>query len=457
MDFVGKMKIGVIGAGYVGLVSAACFAEFGFEVCVLDKNENRIENLSKGIIPIYEPGLDVSILKSREAGNLRFTTDMYDCFTDADVIIIAVGTPQKQGADDADLSDVISVVENICLGLTRNKHVCILTKSTVPVGTGNIIKKKISYLRPDLTIHTHYDIVSNPEFLREGSAIHDFMLPDRIIIGLDDVSKKAKSTLMELYGAIASSGNTTLFFTSIETSELIKYASNSFLAVKISFINEIANLCERTGADVSMVAKGMGLDSRIGDKFLNTGPGYGGSCFPKDTRAIVKTASNLGIDLSIIKTAIKSNDNRKEDMAKRIITEFGDIKGKVISVLGLTFKPETDDIRESPSIVVIKTLLEAGAFINIYDPMFKPEDIKVTEAKKDFNNDSVQFMPSIYEAANQSDGIVLMTEWSEFRFMNKDKIKDLMSKSDRPPLFFDFRNMFTKDEMKMFDYFSIGK
>jgi UDPglucose 6-dehydrogenase len=471
------MKVSVIGAGYVGLVSAACFAKFGFSVSVFDKNEDRVRELTEGTVPIYEPGLDASILSSIEKGILMFTTSPEQCFVDTDAILIAVGTPTKQDCGNADLSDIATAIESVCLCLRKGKYVCIVMKSTVPVGTGLTIKEKMLNLRADLTPHIDYDIVSNPEFLREGSAIHDFMMPDRIIVGLDSKAEKAKTIMTDLYDNITVNQNV-LFFTDIESAELIKYASNSFLAVKISFINEIANLCEKTGANITDVSRGMGLDSRIAGKFLNVGPGYGGSCFPKDTMAVLSLARNLDVDLSIIKAAIESNDKRKIAMGKRILdefdknspfsesTDFGElrrmsnrgIRGKAVAVLGLTFKPETDDVRESSSFAIIRALQDAGAIVKIYDPMFcvgSKRQKWLTASYPELMR-AVLFASSIYEAVNHCEAVVLATEWSEFRSMDVKKVRELMD-SCTTPLFFDFRNVFNKEDMKMFRYISLGR
>ncbi|NBT85244.1 MAG: UDP-glucose/GDP-mannose dehydrogenase family protein, partial [Alphaproteobacteria bacterium] len=343
------MRITIIGSGYVGLVTGACFAEFGFKVTSVDNDENKIANLVKGQIPIYEPGLESLVRHNQTTGRLGFTTDLKTSVREADVVMIAVGTPARRGDGFADLSYVFKATEEIAESL--NGYTVVVTKSTVPVGTCRKVAEIIEQKRPDLKRGTHFDVASNPEFLREGSAISDFMRPDRVVVGTD--SNTAKEVLAKLYRPLYLI-ETPIVFTSIETSELIKYASNGFLAMKIAFINQMADLCEKAGADVQDLAKGIGLDGRIGRKFLNAGPGYGGSCFPKDTLALSKTAHDLGSPVTLIDAVVSSNDARKKAMAKKVLDELekrGSVSGKTVAVLGITFKPNTDDLRDAPSLV----------------------------------------------------------------------------------------------------------
>ncbi|MFN3739368.1 MAG: UDP-glucose dehydrogenase family protein [Thermodesulfovibrionales bacterium] len=432
------MHIGVIGTGYVGLVTGACFAEFGLYVTCVDKDQSKIESLKKGIVPFFEPGLESLVNKNLKNGRLRFSTEIADAVKNNLVIFIAVGTPPR-GDGSADLSYVEEVAKQIARNMDGYK--VIVTKSTVPVGTGERLKKIISEA---LNEDHRFDIVSNPEFLREGSAIEDFMRPNRVVIGAE--SPEAIAIMRDLYRPLYLI-ETPFVITNIETAELIKYASNSFLAVKISFINEIANLCEKVGADVHIVAKAMGLDQRIGPKFLHPGPGYGGSCFPKDTLALIRLAEEHAEELHIVKAAVKVNQLQRERMVKKISSSLGNLKDKVITILGLSFKPNTNDIRESPSIYIINELKKSGAVIRAYDPAAM--------------NDMKGLFPDIiyaedpYDACSGADALVIVTEWNEFRNLELERIKSLMK--DR--YFFDLRNIYEPKKLKDlgFIYHSTGR
>ncbi len=433
------MQIVVIGAGYVGLVSAACFAEFGVQVTCIDTNPTRIENLRKGQIPIYEPGLDDLVRKNIEHKTLRFDTALNKHLDTADAVFIAVGTPTRRGDGHADLSYVYEAARDIARSLTR--HTVIITKSTVPVGTGREIDRIVRETNPK----ADFDVCSNPEFLREGSAINDFMRPDRVVIGCE--TERAATVMQALYRPLFLI-ETPMVITTLESAEMIKYAANAFLATKITFINEIADLCEKTGADVQTVAKGMGLDGRIGRKFLHAGPGYGGSCFPKDTQAIARTAQDKGSPLRLIETTIDINDKRKKDMAVRIIKACGgSVQGKTIAILGVTFKPNTDDMRDSVSLDVIPALQKAGAIVRAYDPA------GMEEAKKLMAD--VVWCERSYDAIHGSDALVILTEWNEFRALDLVEVKAAL----KQPIMVDLRNIYRPDEMKKlgFAYTSIGR
>ena len=434
------MQIAMIGTGYVGLVSGACFSEFGFSVTCVDKNENKITQLKSNKMPIYEPGLDVLVKKNQDAGRLSFTTDLNRTVADADVVFIAVGTPTRRGDGHADLSYVFDAAEEIAEYISG--YTVIVTKSTVPVGTGKKIFKIIQQKRSDL----NFDVASNPEFLREGSAINDFMRPDRVVVGV--MGKKAKIVLEKVYSPL-NLRETPIQFTDLETAELIKYAANAFLAVKISYINQIADLCEKVGADVHDVAKGMGLDKRIGAKFLHPGPGFGGSCFPKDTIALVKTAEQVGGQISIVKEVVSYNQERKLSMVQRIISRFKTgIKNKKVSILGLAFKPETDDMRDSPALEIISELYLKGANIIAYDPA------AMNEAKSLFQ-DKVVFAENSENCIKGADVCVIITEWNEFRAISASKFSDLMNGN----VIVDLRNIYSPDEMRGagLNYSSIGR
>ena len=434
------MQIAMIGTGYVGLVSGACFSEFGFNVTCVDKNENKISQLKSNKMPIYEPGLDVLVKKNQDAGRLSFTTDLNRTVADADVVFIAVGTPTRRGDGHADLSYVFDAAEEIAEYISG--YTVIVTKSTVPVGTGKKIFKIIRQKRSDLK----FDVASNPEFLREGSAINDFMRPDRVVVGV--MGEEAKNVLEKIYSPL-NLIETPIQFTDLETAELIKYAANAFLAVKISYINQIADLCEKVGADVHDVAKGMGMDKRIGAKFLHPGPGFGGSCFPKDTIALVKTAEQVGGKISIVEEVVSYNQERKLSMAQRIISQLKTgIKNKKVSILGLAFKPETDDMRDSPALEIISELYSKGANIIAYDPA------AMNEAKS-FFQDKVVFAEDSENCIRGADVCVIITEWNEFRAISASKFSDLMNGN----VVVDLRNIYSPDEMRGagLNYSSIGR
>ncbi len=433
------MHIGIIGTGYVGLVTGACFAEFGVYATCIDKDEKKIRALKKGEVPFYEPGLEALVKKNIKNGRLRFSTKIQDAVDTSLVIFIAVGTPPR-GDGSADMRYVDGVAEEIAGNIKGYK--VIVTKSTVPVGTGARLRKIIS---KQLKEQVDFDIVSNPEFLREGAAIEDFMRPNRVVIGAK--SQQAVAIMKDLYRPLYLI-ETPFVVTNIETAELIKYASNSFLAVKISFINELSNLCDRVGADVHMVAKGMGLDHRIGAKFLHPGPGYGGSCFPKDTRALLQIAANNGLELGVVGSAIEANERQKSIMIDKIKTGLGDLKGKTIAVLGLSFKPNTNDMREAPSIYIIEKLLKEKAKIKAFDP------IAMDDAKALFHA-RIKYAKGPYDCVKGADAVVILTEWNEFRNLELLKIKTLL----KAPNFFDLRNIYEPEKMKRlgFNYFCVGR
>jgi len=433
------MRIAMIGTGYVGLVSGACFSEFGVDVICVDKDEGKIEGLKQNRMPIYEPGLDHLVADNVKAGRLSFTTDLKSAVKSADAVFIAVGTPSRRGDGHADLSYVYAAAKEIAESL--DGYTVVVTKSTVPVGTGREVERIIKETRPD----AEFDVVSNPEFLREGSAINDFMRPDRVVIGAE--SERSRGVMKQLYRVLYLI-ETPIVFTSLETSELIKYAANTFLAAKITFINEIADLCEAVGADVHDVARGIGLDGRIGKKFLHPGPGYGGSCFPKDTLALVRTARDKGTPLRIIETVVSINDERKRRMADKIIAACGgSVKGKTIAVLGLTFKPNTDDMRDSPSLEIIPALQAAGAKVHAFDPEGMDE---ARHMLKD-----VVFCEGAYETLQGADALALLTEWNEFRALDMDRVKAAL----KSPIVIDLRNIWSPEEMAGagFHYISIGR
>lgn len=432
------MRIAMIGTGYVGLVSGTCFSEFGTDVVCVDKDKDKIDGLNNGVIPIYEPGLEQLVESNVRAGRLSFTTDLAAAVRAADAVFIAVGTP-SDGNGSADLRYVKGVAREIAPCLTG--YTAIVTKSTVPVGTGSTLAEIIRETKAD----ADFDMVSNPEFLREGAAINDFMRPDRVVIGAE--TERAREAMQQLYRPLYLI-ETPIIFTSLETSELTKYAANAFLATKISFINEIADLCEKVGADVHDVARGIGLDGRIGRKFLHPGPGYGGSCFPKDTMALVQTAKDAGVPIRIVETVVDVNDSRKKLMAKKIIDHCdGSVDGKTIAVLGLTFKPNTDDMRDAPSLDIVPALQRAGAAIRVYDPE------GMAEAKAHI--DDVTWCENAYSAMESADALVLITEWNEFRALDLTRVKSLMT----APVIVDLRNIYNPDEMAEagFDYTCVGR
>ncbi len=433
------MHVAVVGTGYVGLVSGACFSEFGHNVICVDKDEKKIAGLKQGEMPIYEPGLQRLVEGNAEAGRLSFTTDLAEAVKDADAVFIAVGTPSRRGDGHADLSYVYAAAEEIAQAITG--YTVVVTKSTVPVGTGAEVEKIIREARPD----AKFDVVSNPEFLREGAAIEDFMRPDRVVIGTE--SEDAREVMRELYRPLYLI-ETPIVFTRRQTSELIKYAANTFLATKITFINEIADLCEILDADVQDVARGIGLDGRIGRKFLHAGPGYGGSCFPKDTLALVRTAQDAGSPLRIVETVVDINAKRKKAMAQKIIDACGGaVSGKTIAVLGLTFKPNTDDMRDSPSLDIVPALIAAGAKVRAYDPK------GMDEAKHML--DGVDWCKGAYDTMADADALAILTEWNEFRALDLDKVRSLL----KMPVMIDLRNIYNPDDMAEagFDYTCIGK
>jgi UDPglucose 6-dehydrogenase len=433
------MQVAMIGTGYVGLVSGACFADFGHVVTCIDKDADKIDRLRTGGIPIFEPGLEGLVARNVAAGRLFFETEAAAAVAKADAVFIAVGTPSRRGDGHADLSYVYAAAEEIAD--LMDGFTVVVTKSTVPVGTGDEIEKIIRAKRPD----AQFAVVSNPEFLREGAAIEDFKRPDRVVVGLED--ERARPVMSELYRPLFLN-ETPIVFTGRRTSELIKYAANAFLAMKITFINEMADLCEAVGADVQQVAKGIGLDGRIGSKFLNAGPGYGGSCFPKDTLALVRTATDFGAPVRLIETTVQVNDQRKKAMADKVIAAMGgDVQGKKIGVLGLTFKPNTDDMRDAPSLDIIPTLQAAGATISAFDPEGE------TEARRLLQD--VDFASDPYAAAMGADAVVIITEWDQFRALDLDRLKADMA----APVLVDLRNIYRPDDVRRqgFEYTSVGR
>ena len=431
------MRIAMIGTGYVGLVSGACLSEFGHDVVCIDKDKAKIEALRAGKIPIFEPGLDEVVAANVKAGRLSFDTGLERAVGAADAVFIAVGTPSRRGDGHADLSYVYAAAEEIAVAL--DGYTVVVTKSTVPVGTSRKVEEIIRGRRPD----AQFDMASNPEFLREGSAIGDFRKPDRVVVGCD--SDRARTVMREVYRPLYLH-ETPIVFTSRETSELIKYAANAFLATKITFINEMADLCEKVGGDVQDVARGIGLDGRIGGKFLHAGPGFGGSCFPKDTLALVQTAQQFGAPTRIVEAVAAVNEARKIAMAEKIERAFGGVKGKTIAVLGLTFKPNTDDMRDAPSLVIVPHLQKAGAIIRAYDP----EGAK--EAQKYLG---LALCSDAYDAMAGADGVVILTEWNEFRALDLARLRSLM----KQPLMVDLRNIYSPVQMAAAGvrYVSVGR
>ena len=432
------MKIAIIGTGYVGLVSGAGFSELGHTVVCVDKDASKVAMLTEGVMPIYELGLDAVVANNTQAGRLSFTTDLSMAVRDADAVFIAVGTPSRRDDGHADLSDVFETAAEIAHALTG--YAVIVTKSTVPVGTSRKVEEIMRSILPD----GEFDVASNPEFLREGAAIEDFRHPDRVVVGCD--TKRARDVLREIYQPHQHVHETPIIFTTRETSELIKYAANAFLATKITFINEMADICEKVGGDVKEVARGIGLDRRIGRDFLNAGPGFGGSCFPKDTLALLKTSQDVGAPTHIVETVMKVNADRKLAMAKRIEAAFGGVKGKTVAVLGLTFKPDTDDMRDAPSLVIVPYLQSRGARIQAFDPRGGKE----ARARLDLD-----ICETAYDALNGADGVVILTEWKEFQAIDLSKMKTLL----KCPLMVDLRNIFPLEKMATagFTYFSIGR
>jgi UDPglucose 6-dehydrogenase len=432
------MKIAVFGSGYVGLVLGSCLADMGNDVVCVDIDETKVENLKKGILPIYEPGLKEILERNLEEKRIVFTIDPKQAIEKSEILFIAVGTPPGEG-HKADLTFVKKVSETI--GKNMNDYKVIVNKSTVPVGTADIVK---NIIKENQTENYEFDVVSNPEFLKEGSAIKDFTNPDRIVVGTD--SEKAKKVMSQLYQGIARTDKP-LIFTDIKSAEIIKYASNSMLATRISFMNMVSCLCEKVGADIKSISQGIGLDSRIGPKFLQAGPGYGGSCFPKDVKAFIETMKENQCNPSILESVEEINENQKKSLLPKIKQLVPDLKGKTITVWGLSFKPKTDDIREAPSLVIIDQLQKEGALINAFDPEAEEN------AKKVLNN--VNYFQTPYEALKDSSCLVIVTEWNEFRNLDKTKIKELL----KEPNVVDSRNIYNKEEMsnKGFNYIGIGR
>ena len=432
------MHIAVIGTGYVGLVTGACFAEFGVEVTCVDVDQNKIERLNQGIIPIYEPGLDQIVERNSKAGRLHFTTDIKSAVEQALVIFLAVGTPPKDDGSP-DMSYYQQAAKDIAGAM--NGYKVIVTKSTVPVGTGNWLR---GFVAENQKVKTNFGVASNPEFLREGAAIEDFMRPDRVVIGSNEPD--AIAIMKDLYRPLYLI-ETPIVITSLEAAELIKYAANAFLATKITFINEIANLCDAIGCDVHDVARGMGMDNRIGRKFLHPGPGYGGSCFPKDTRAFTKVGDQFGIQTMVVDAVIEANELQRQAMVPKIKNLVGDLDGKQIGVLGLSFKPETDDMRESPAIDIIKEMQKLGAHVKAYDP------VAMEEAKHCLPD--VEFASDEYDAIRDADALVIITEWNQFRALDMEKVKSLL----KSPKIADLRNIYEPRDMRAlgFEYVGVGR
>jgi UDPglucose 6-dehydrogenase len=429
----------MVGSGYVGLVSGACFSEFGTDVVCVDKDVAKIQDLNEGRIPIFEPGLDRMVAHNVEAGRLSFSTDLAAALKGAAAVFIAVGTPSRRGDGHADLSYVYEAAREIAQAM--DGQMVVVTKSTVPVGTGREVARIIAETRPDAV----FDVVSNPEFLREGSAIEDFMRPNRIVIGAE--SERARDVMRALYRPLFLI-ETPILFTNLETAELTKYAANAFLATKITFINEVADLCEKVGADVHGVARGMGLDRRIGGKFLHPGPGYGGSCFPKDTLALTRTGEQAGSPLRLVETVVAVNDDRKKAMAQRVIAACGgSVDGKAIAVLGVTFKPNTDDMRDAPSLVIVPALQAAGATLRGYDPAGMKEAGRLLS--------DVAWCADAYSAVQDADALVIMTEWNEFRALDLARVREAL----KTPIVVDMRNIYDPAEMRElgFRYSCVGR
>ncbi len=433
------MRIGMVGTGYVGLVSGTCFAEFGHNVICVDKDESKIKRLKDGEVPIFEPGLEDLLKRQIEGGRIEFTTDIAEAVKGCDAVFIAVGTPSRKFSRDADLSYVYGAAREIAQNL--DGYTVVVNKSTVPVGTGREVERIIKEENPE----AEFDVASNPEFLREGAAIDDFIRPDRVVVGTS--SEKAREIMREVYRPLYIS-ETPILFTKRETAEVTKYAANAFLATKISFINEIADLCEKVGADVQQVAKGIGLDGRVGAKFLHAGPGYGGSCFPKDTLALTRAGQKYNAPQRIVETVVSVNEDRKARMADKIVAAAGgNIRGKKIGVLGVAFKPNTDDMRDAPSLTIIPTLQQAGASIRAFDPE------AMGEAKELLSD--VKWCDDSYETASDADILVIVTEWNQFRALDLSRILENMSGN----LLVDLRNVYTTQDMqgKGFNYISVGR
>ena len=437
------MNIAIVGTGYVGLVSGTCFAEMGVNVTCVDVNEEKINSLKNGQVPIYEPGLDEMVLRNHREGRLNFTTDLTSCLDNVDIVFSAVGTPPDEDGS-ADLQYVLAVAREF--GQNIKKYTVLVTKSTVPVGTAKKVKAVIREELEKRGVDVPFDVASNPEFLKEGAAIKDFMSPDRVVVGVE--SEKAKELMSKLYRPFMLN-NFRVIFTDIPSAEMIKYAANSMLATRISFMNDIANLCELVGADVNMVRKGIGADVRIGSKFLYPGCGYGGSCFPKDVKALIKTAEKNGYNMSVLKAVEEVNENQKHVLFNKLSKYYGgNLKGKTIAMWGLAFKPETDDMREATSLVTISLLLEAGCTVRVYDP------VAMNECRRRIG-DKVYYATDMYDAVLDADALLMLTEWKQFRLPSWG----VVNKSMKNPLIIDGRNIYDAEELKQngFEYYCIGR
>jgi UDPglucose 6-dehydrogenase len=440
------LKIAIVGSGYVGLVTGVCLSDFGWQVTCVDRNEEIICKLNQGIPPIYEPGLEDLLAKNLLNKRVSFTTDLYQAVNECDIIFIAVGTPQNEDGS-AELVNVFEVAHQI--GRYMNSHKIIVDKSTVPVGTGQLVKKIIKEELVARNLSLSFEVISNPEFLRQGSAIQDFTHADRVVIGAE--SEEAIAVMKEVYQVLFLN-ETPFLIVNIETAEMVKYASNAFLATKISFINELTELCEKTGVNIQQVGMGMGMDGRINPKFLHAGPGFGGSCFPKDTKALVHIGNLYGCNLGIVKATIEANEKQKKRLAEIVLREMGHLKGKTLGILGLAFKNNTDDMRESPAVGILEELAAQGAQFRVYDPK------AMQNAAKLFENRSIsviKYCMDEYDASLEVDALILMTEWNQFRSLNLDKIRKAM----KGKFFFDFRNIYSKEPMerKGFQYYSVGR
>lgn len=453
------MHVTVLGGGYVGIVASVCFCEFGFSVGVVEINKQRLADLDKDITSAFEPGLSPALKKHKSRNSIQFLDKLSDFYGQTDCIVIAVATVGQNG-QDSDLTDLHRVINEIALNLKRDRYMPIIVKTSVPVGTCRLILNNLQFMRPDLISGEHYDIIANPSFLREGSAIHDFMSPDRVVIGLENDSKKARDFITKLYKSLICS-RIPFIYTNFETAELIRYATVGFVVAKIVFMNEIADLCDRSGADIEMLTKGVGLDSRIGHKLLKSTPGFGGASYPRTARILLDTANRLGVDMQILKSALESNKNRISEISRRIINKIDDgseISNKKVAILGLSFKAQTSDIRESPSVFVIKDLLDKGIEVDVYDPLFKTNSIELRKIPDDIiSNKKFKVTDSVYDAVNQSDIAVVMTDWMEFMELDLKKVSELMNKKkNEKPIILDYRNMFLLPDMEDFEYIAQG-
>lgn len=438
------MKTAIVGTGYVGLVTGTCFAEMGLNVICVDVDKSKVEKLKSGVIPIYEPGLEELVRKNHNDGRLSFTTDLTSCIDDVDIIFIAVGTPPDEDGS-ADLKYVLDVARTV--GKSMKRYVLVVTKSTVPVGTAVLVRSTIQKELDNRGLDIEFDVASNPEFLKEGNAVIDFMRPDRVVVGVE--SEKARKLLSKLYKPFMLN-NFRVIFMDVPSAEMTKYAANAMLATRISFMNSIANLCEAVGADVNMVRAGIGSDMRIGKKFLYAGCGYGGSCFPKDVKALIKTASEYGVDMEILRSVEKVNAYQKELLFRKFSLYYdGDLKGKTVAVWGLSFKPETDDMRDAPSVVLIRSLIEAGCKVRAYDP------IAMDEGRRILGEENVYYAKDMYDAVLEADGLFLVTEWKQFRLPAWNVVKKVMNH----PYIVDGRNIYDVEELRSlgFDYECIGR